>query len=68
MRAKGRVVFGLLIDPLALSQTPQVLLTMLYRVTDRRCRRGTAAYLAHSASLHLGENNAPSKHGITHLW
>ena len=47
---------GLLIDPVAASQSPQALLTMLYRSTDRLCRRGAAVKnLAHSASLHAGK-------------
>jgi len=40
----------------------------LYRSTDRLCRGGAAVKnLAHSASLHAGENGAPSKPGIKHL-
>jgi hypothetical protein len=43
-------------------------LTMLYRSTDRLCRGGAAVKnLAQSASLHAGENNAPSKPGTKHL-
>src|SRR3546814_468034 len=43
----------LLIGPVAPGQSPQALLTMLYRATDRLCRCGTAVKnLAHSASLH----------------
>ncbi|MCU4160503.1 hypothetical protein AiwAL_10340, partial [Acidiphilium sp. AL] len=46
----------------------QALLTMLYRSTDRRCRRGaTMKNLDHSASFHLLENIAPLKSGIKHL-
>ena len=38
---------------------------MLYRSTDRLCRRGAAVKnLAHSASFHLKEKIAPSKPGI----
>ena len=38
---------------------------MLYRSTDRLCRRGAAVKnLAHSASFHSGEKTAPSKSGI----
>ena len=58
----------LLVDPVALRQRPQALLTMLYRSTD--ClRRGGAPVknLSHSASLHAGKNNAPSNSGIKHL-
>jgi hypothetical protein len=41
---------------------------MLYRSTDRLCRRGAAMQnLSHSASLQVWENNAPSKSGIKHL-
>jgi hypothetical protein len=41
---------------------------MLYRSTDRLCRRGAAVEnLAHSASFHSMEYNAPSKPGIKHL-
>jgi hypothetical protein len=51
-----------------LGESSQALLTMLYRSTDCLCRRGAAMKnLAHSASLHAGENNAPSKPGIKHL-
>ncbi|MCU4162076.1 hypothetical protein AiwAL_18630, partial [Acidiphilium sp. AL] len=47
---------------------PQALLTMLYRSTDRRCRRGaTMKNLDHSASFHLLENIAPLKSGIKHI-
>src|ERR1700730_12550164 len=59
---------GLRIDAVALGQRPQARLTMLYRSTDRLCRRGAAMKnLAHSASFHSPENNAPSKPGIEHL-
>ena len=38
------------------------------RSTDRLCHRGASVKnLAHSASLHAGENNAPSKPGTKHL-
>src|SRR3546814_20471772 len=58
----------LLIDPVALGQNPQALLTTLYRSTDCLCRRGAAvSNLSHSASLHSMENNAPSKLGIKPL-
>src|SRR5580704_15933186 len=41
---------------------------MVYRSTDCRRRCGAAVeYLAHSASFHSWENNAPSKPGIKHL-
>ena len=54
--------------PLMLGQSPQALLTMLYRSTDRLSRRGPAVEnLAHNASLHTEENTAPSKPGIKHL-
>jgi hypothetical protein len=43
-------------------------LTMVYRSTDCRRRCGAAVEnLAHSASFHSWENNAPSKRGIKHL-
>ena len=43
-------------------------MTTLYRSTDCLCRRGAAVKnLAQSASLHVGENNAPSKPGTKHL-
>ena len=52
----------------ALGQRPQALLTMLYRSTDRLCRAGAPVKnLAHSASLHAGENGAPSNPGIKQL-
>src|SRR5271166_474393 len=59
---------GLLVDPIAFGEPPQALLTMLYRSTDRRCRRGAAVKnLSHSASFHSVEKTAPSKPGIKHL-
>src|SRR5271165_3970062 len=58
----------LLVDPVALGEPPQALLTMLYRSTDRRCRRGAAVKnLSHSASFHSVEKTAPSKPGIKQL-
>lgn len=40
------------VDPVAFGQNPQALLTMLYRSTDRLCRRrAPMEYLAHSASI-----------------
>jgi hypothetical protein len=43
-------------------------LTTLYRSTDCLCRSGAAMKnLAQSASLHAGENNAPSKPGTKQL-
>ena len=59
---------GLLVDPVALGQRPQALLTMLYRSTDRLCRCGAPVKnLAHSASFHSMEKNAPSNAGTKHL-
>src|SRR5947208_13578422 len=59
---------GLRIDPVSFGQSSQALLTTLYRSTDRLCRGGAAVKnLAQSASLHAGENNAPSKPGTRHL-
>src|SRR5580765_6120916 len=57
---------GLGIDPIALGQRPQALLTILYCSTDclRRCG---AAVKNLSASFHSRENNAPSNPGIKHL-
>ena len=58
----------LLVDPLALRQRPQALMTMLYRSTDCLRRGGAPVQnLSHSAPLHAGENNAPSNAGIKHL-
>src|SRR5215212_3050551 len=58
----------LLVDAMALSQGPQARLTILYCSTDCRCRCGAAVEnLAHSASLHSGDKNAPSNPGIKHL-
>ena len=55
---------GLLVDPIALGQRPQALLTMPYRSTDRLCRRGAPMQnLAHSASLDSEDKDAPSKPG-----
>jgi hypothetical protein len=43
-------------------------LTILYRSTDRLCRRGAPVKnLAHSASLQLLDKTAPSKFGIKQL-
>src|ERR1700712_2400293 len=59
---------GLGVDAVALGQHPQALLTMLYRSTDRRSRCGAAMEnLAHSASFHSPDKNAPSKPGMKHL-
>ena len=59
---------GLLVDAVALGQGPQARLTMLYRSTDRLCRCGAPVEnLAHSASFHSGEKNAPSNPGTKHL-
>src|SRR6478752_5838574 len=58
----------LLVDAVALRQSPQALLTMLYRSTNRLCRRGAPMVnLAHSASFHSREKTAPSKPGIKQL-
>src|SRR6202049_4758042 len=60
---------GLRVDAVAPGQSPQARLTMLYRSTDRLCRRGAAVeHLAHSASFHSPENNAPSKAGIKQVF
>ena len=59
---------GLLVDPVAPGERPQALLTMLYRSTDRLCRRGAPMKnLAHSASFDSDDKDAPSKPGIKHL-
>src|SRR4029077_9901524 len=59
---------GLLVDPVAACQCPQALLTMLYRSTDRLCRRGAPMKnLAHSASFDSEDKDAPSKPGIKQL-
>src|ERR1700741_3289026 len=59
---------GLRINAIAPRKDPQARLTILYCSTDRLCRCGAAVKnLSHSASLHAGENNAPSKPGIEHL-
>ena len=64
------------IDPVALRQRPQALLTMLYRSTDRLCRCGAPMKnLAHSAFktwpiAHPSnplDKNAPSKSGTKQL-
>ena len=58
----------LLIDTVTLRQSPQALLTMLYRSTDCLRRAGAPMKnLAHSASFDSDEKNAPSKSGIKHL-
>src|SRR5215212_3514608 len=59
---------GLRVEAVAPGQHPQALLTMLDRATHRRCRAGAPMKnLAHSASLHSGEKNAPSNPGTKHL-
>ena len=59
---------GLLIDPEALGQRPQALLTMLYRSTDRLSRRGAPVQNpAHSASFESLDKDAPSKAGTKQL-
>lgn len=59
---------GLLVDAVALGNRSQALLTILYCSTDRLCRRGAAVKnLAHGASFHSMENNAPSNAGTKHL-
>src|SRR3954447_13495699 len=56
------------VDPVALGQAPQALLTMLDRSTDRRSRAGAPMKnLAHSASFHSDEKSAPSNPGTKHL-
>ena len=53
---------------MALGQRSQALLTILYCSTDCLSRCGAAVKnLAHSASFHCLENNAPSNPGIKHL-
>ena len=53
---------GLLVDAVALGQRPQARLTMLYRSTDRLCRRGAPMEnLAHSASFHSGREECTIK-------
>src|SRR4029077_14631516 len=59
---------GLLIDSIALGQSPQALLTMLYRSTDRLCRCGAPMKnLSHSASFESLDKNAPLKSGTKQL-
>src|SRR5580658_47349 len=59
---------GLLIDSITLRQRPQALLTMLYRSTDRLCRRGAPMKnLAHSASFESCDKDAPAKPGTKQL-
>jgi len=58
----------LLIDAIAIEESPQTLLTMLYRATDCLSRRGAPMKkLAYSASFHPSEKIAPSSLGIKHL-
>src|SRR5664279_6414883 len=59
---------GLLVDPVALGESPQALLTILYRSTHRLCRRGAPMEnLSHSASFHSLEKIAPLNPGIKQL-
>jgi hypothetical protein len=56
---------GLRVDAMALGQGSQARLTILYCSTDCLCRCGAPMEnLAHSASLHSGDKNAPSNPGI----
>jgi hypothetical protein len=56
---------GLRVDAVTGRQRPQARLTMLYRSTDCRSRRGAPVRnLAHSASFHSREKTAPSNPGI----
>src|SRR3954466_10861587 len=56
------------VDPVALGQHPQALLTMLDRATHCRRRAGAPMQnLAHSASFHSREKSAPSKPGTKQL-
>src|ERR1700682_2881521 len=58
---------GFRIEPVALGQRPQALLTILYCSTDCLSRCGAAVKnLSHGASFHSLENNAPSNPGIKH--
>jgi hypothetical protein len=53
---------------MALGQGSQARLTILYCSTDCLCRCGAAVKnLAHSASLHSEDKNAPSNPGIKQL-
>src|SRR5918998_3026600 len=55
------------VDAMALGQGSQARLTILYCSTDCLCRCGAAVEnLAHSASLHSRDKNAPSNPGIKH--
>ena len=54
--------------PVAPGQNPQALATMLYRATNRLCRAGPPLEnLAHSASFHPPDNNAPANPRTKHL-
>src|SRR6476620_11716492 len=59
---------SLLVDPMALGERSQALLTILYCSTDRLRRGGAAVQnLSHSASFESCDKNAPSKPGTKHL-
>src|SRR4051794_36938607 len=56
------------LPPVAPGQNPQALATMLYRATNRLCRAGAPLEnLAHSASFHPPDNNAPTNPATKHL-
>src|SRR5580704_2221974 len=56
------------VDAIALRKRPQALLTMLYRSTDRLCRRGAPVKnLSHNASFESFGKDAPAKPGTKHL-
>jgi hypothetical protein len=58
----------LLVDPVTLRKSPQALLTMLYRSTDRlSCRGAPMENLAHNESFQSDGKAAPSNSGIKHL-
>lgn len=60
--------YGLRVDPMALGEGPQALLTMLYRSTDCLSRAGAPVKnLSHSASFWRSEKYAPSISGTKHL-
>src|SRR6516225_6289198 len=59
---------SLLVDPVALSEGSQALLTILYCSTDCLRRGGAAVQnLSHSASFESCDKDAPSKLGTKHL-
>lgn len=58
--------YDLLVDPVVLGLSPQALLTMLYRLTDRCCRRGAPMVNWSIAHPSIAGKDCTIKSGIKH--